>query len=376
MPVEADFSDAVEYHYGQFPPQNIDYEILTSSLADAAAALARFDVLLHQMHNSEILLDALSKKEAVISSRMEGTVTTLEEVLQYEADQNEDEEEAGRVHRQEAMEVYSYSMAMRLAERQMSDGQPISEHLIRTAHRMLLRFGRGAHLQPGEFKDEQNYLADRARRKILFVPITPEQLLPALSDLMRYIANGDHHPIIRAAIAHIEFEALHPFKDGNGRMGRILIPLQLWKDNQISAPHFYVSSFFEDNRDEYIDRMRQVSETGDWTQWVEFFLVGLKIQAESSVQTMNEIQALFQDMATVFRDTLGSKHYMAALEFMFASPVFRNNRFTDRAGIPRATAARFTRVLTQEGILRTIQQSSGRRAALLAFDPLLRLVRA
>jgi Fic family protein len=343
----------------------------------AAAALARYDQMLKGMHNSEILLAPLRSQEAVVSSRMEGTVSTLDEVLRYEADQEEEDGNPdSRNYRHEAIEVYLYGRAMKLAQAAVQEGQPISSHLLRNTHRVLLGFGRGATQSPGEFKTEQNYLVDRAKRRVLFVPISPEQLGPGLDKLFNYIHNETVQALIRTAVAHLEFEALHPFKDGNGRVGRMLITLMLWQQKVVTEPHFYISNYFEDNRDEYIDRMREVSASGSWTEWVLFFLRALEAQANENLNKAEEIRNLYNSMKEEFRNVLASQWSTTALDFVFSRPVFRNNIFTSKSGIPAPTAHRFARALVESGIVKTLEPASGRRAALYSFEPLLHLVRA
>jgi len=369
------FKNAVNYHYNQFPPTNIDYERLARPLSSASAALARYDQMLQNMHNSEYLLAPLRRQEAVISSRMEGTISTLDEVLRYEADQGDDGNEHGLQYRSEAIEVFLYHRAMQRTQSAMTDGSSITEFLLRSAHRVLLGFGRGADKSPGELKDEQNYVVDKNRQNVLFTPISPAQLPGGMERLFSFIGNEDLEILIRTALAHIEFEALHPFKDGNGRIGRMLITLMLWKYGVISAPHFYVSGYLEDQKEEYIDRMRRASSSGEWTEWCIFFLGALEAQAHANLRTTEDIRALYDQMKNVFRDILSSQWSTTALDFIFSQPVFRNNRFTGRSGIPGATASRFTRSLVDSGLLVTLEAPSGRRPALYAFEPLLELVR-
>lgn len=373
---ELDLSEAVDYHYDGFPPTNIDKSRLIEPLVGASAALARYDQMLKGMLNSELFLAPLLSQEAVVSSRMEGTVSTLEEVLQYEADHEEDGEQAETAHRSEAIEVYFYSRAMSAVQRQMEEGAPLSSWLMRSAHKVLLRVGRGATMSPGEYKTEQNYLADRIAKKVLFVPIRPEQLTDGIERLFEFIENSEEQDLIRTAIAHLEFEALHPFKDGNGRIGRMLITLMLWKYGIISAPHFYVSRYFEEHRDEYIDTMRAVSQSGDWTDWIVFFLNGLEAQAQQNLEKAEEIKALYDRMKDVFRDVLSSQWSTNALDFVFSTPVFRNNAFTRKSGIPTSTAQRITKALLEQNLLITVSPASGRRAAMHAFEPLLKIVRS
>ncbi len=241
---------------------------------------------------------------------------------------------------------------------------------------MLLGFGRGATLSPGDFKTEQNYLADKIKRKVLFVPTSPETLNDGMDRFFSFIADDEWEILIRTAIAHLEFEALHPFKDGNGRIGRMIIPLMLWKAGAISEPHFYISEYFEKNKDEYIDRMRDVSASGAWTAWVLFFLTGLEAQAKQNIEKAEQVQSLYEEMKERFRDVLSSRWTITALDFIFTRPVFRNNVFTQKSGIPAPTAHKFTRNLSDAGLLQTIAPSAGRRPALYAFEPLISLMRS
>ncbi|WP_244627813.1 Fic family protein [Lentilitoribacter sp. Alg239-R112] len=370
-----DVSEAVEYHYGQFPPSELDYSRLIGPATKAAEALARYDTMLRSLHNSAILLAPLRSQEALVSSRMEGTISTLDEVLRYEADHEDTTEPTTFETRREAFEVALFGLAMRSAQNAMQDGQPLSESLIKMAHQVLLSSGRGASKSPGKYKTEQNYIGDDRKRQVHFIPISPEQLGPAMEGLVSYINTDDQLPLIAAAISHVEFEALHPFKDGNGRIGRMLITLSLWQKQVISAPHFYVSGYLEEQKEQYIERMRQVSQNGDWTGWCEFFLQALTEQAQRNMDTATQINTLYEDMKSVFREKLASQWCIVAQDFIFSQPIFRNNRFTQRSGIPKQTAAKFTRTLAEDGLLRELVPASGRRAALYSFEPLMEIVR-
>lgn len=365
---------AVNYHYDKFPPTNIDYGRFVESLVKATDAVARYDQMLKNMHNSEILLAPLRNQEAVISSRMEGTVSTMDEILKYEADHDAEAENATNV-RSEVIETILYQRALRATQKAMEDGYPLSKSLIKGIHQRLLSFGRGASKSPGEFKKEQNYLADRLKQNILFVPISPEKLDEGLDKLFQYIEKSTHPTLIKTGITHIEFEALHPFKDGNGRIGRMLITLMLWDSGTISAPHFYISGYLEDNKDLYIDTMRNVSEHGDWESWCNFFMEAVEQQAIRNLAAAENIGTLYEEMKIVFSDVLSSKWSVNALDFVFTNPVFRNNKFTTNSGIPTATAARFTRVLWENNLITLLEDASGRRPALYSFEPLMKLVR-
>ena len=166
---------AVGYHYGQFPPGTLDYEKFITALIKATDALARYDQMLKNMHNSEILLAPLRNQEAVISSRMEGTVSTMDEILKYEADYGGETADPAKV-RSEVVETILYQRALRAAQQAMDDGYPLSQSLIKGIHQRLLSFGRGSTQAPGQFKTEQNYLTDKNKKEILFIPIGPEKL--------------------------------------------------------------------------------------------------------------------------------------------------------------------------------------------------------
>jgi Fic family protein len=369
-----DFTNSVQYHYEKFPPQNLDYGKIVDSLLKATDTLARYDQMLKNMHNSEILLAPLRNQEAVISSRMEGTISTMDEILKFEADSENDLEEAKNV-RSEVFETILYQRALLNAQRAMKDGYPLSQHLIRTLHQQLLSFGRGAQKSPGQYKTEQNYLADKIKQKVLFTPISPEKLNDGLEQLFTYIKESSDPILIKTALMHLEFEALHPFQDGNGRIGRMLITLLLWSSGTISEPHFYLSGYMEEHKDKYIDTMRNVSENNNWEAWCIFFLNAIEKQAIKNLEIAESIKSLYEEMKPVFSDALSSKWSVNALDYIFTNPIFRNNRFTSKSGIPGPTAARFTRILLDKELLRTLEESSGRRPALYAFEPLLKLVR-
>jgi len=372
--LDLNFENAIGYHYDKFPPASLDYAKLAPMLVGAAGAIARFDQMLKNLHNSEILLAPLRNQEAVISSRMEGTVSTIDEILKYEADFDDEEISENSQVRSDVIETYLYQRALKSAQTAIESGQPLSPFLIRAAHQKLLSFGRGSILTPGQYKTEQNYLADRSKRNILFVPISPERLEEGMGKLFSYIDSSPDMVLIKAAISHVEFESLHPFKDGNGRIGRMLITLLLWSNKVIAAPHFYISGYFEEHKDEYIDMLRAVSERDDWTGWCEFFLKAVENQAVRNLEIAENITKLYEGMKSEFGDILSSKWSINALNFVFTNPVFRNSKLS-KSGIPTSTAARFSRLLLEKDLIRMIEEPSGRRSALYVFEPLMQLVR-
>lgn len=370
-----DLSHATHYHLGKFPPAALNYARLMPRLLAATDALARYDQMLAGMHNSELFLAPLRGQEAVISSRMEGTISTLDEILQLEAEFGEDDERAAAEYRSDVIETILYRRALNAAQKGLQEGYPLSEALLKSIHRQLLSFGRGAQKAPGLYKQEQNYIGERGSRRVSFVPIAPEHLAPGMEALFRLMGDESVPVLLRTALAHAEFEALHPFEDGNGRVGRMLITLMLWQGRAISAPHFYISRYFEEHKDDYLVLLRQVSAQGDWESWCLFFLEAIENQAVRNLEVAQDIRDFYEEMKLHFAELLSSKYAVAALDYLFTSPVFSNSRFTRSAGIPPQTAARFTRVLLQEGLLQTVREASGRRSAMYRFEPLMQRVR-
>jgi Fic family protein len=373
--MQIETSQATFYHEGKFPPSVIDYGRVLPSLLEATDALARYDQALRGMHDSTILLAPLRNQEAVLSSRMEGTFSTMDEIMQIEAQYAEAGAETVGEVRSDAIETYLYQRALRTAQQEMAEGRPLTVSLLRSMHQQLLSLGRGAQKTPGSFKTEQNYIGEKGNPRVSYVPISPEKLDSGLEALFALIADKSRPILLRTALAHVEFEALHPFKDGNGRVGRMLITLMLWAEGAISAPHFYISRYFADQKPAYIEKMREVSAKDAWDEWCVFFFTAVKAQALHNLEVAGRIRALYEQMKPRFAEVLSSKWSVQALDFVFTSPVFYNNRFTNRAGIPAATAARFTRLLLDAGLLQTIQESSGRKSAIYRFEPLMELVR-
>ena len=357
-----DATDAVEYHIDGFPPGALDLGHLIGPQTDAAMALVRYDTELRQLPRSELLLAPLRARDAVVSSRMEGTISTLEEVLRLEADASD--EGLPVTARGADLEVALYARALRQAEGAFRDGYDLSHYMLKNAHKTLLFTGRGAKNRPGEYKQEQNYIGERKARRIDYIPVAPEHLSNGLSTLFQF-ANASRDddqllPLLRVAMVHAEFEALHPFEDGNGRLGRMLIPLLLWRQGLLSAPHFFVSDYFEQHKDEYIARLRNVSDTGDWTEWCRFFCEAICSQAEANIDTIGQIKTHYEHMRERFRDVLKSRWSTDALDYIFANPIFRNNRFKRHAGIPGQTANAFTNKLVDAGLLDVLIPPAGR----------------
>jgi Fic family protein len=370
--MDKNLEKAVTYHYDRFPPTNINYEAIFDSHARATRALSAYEEMFKAIPDSEILLGPLITHEAVQSSKMEGTVSTIDEVLKYEADYDGNVKDTALAS-SDTKETALYKKALLDAQKAIEDGYPLSSSLIKAIHQTLLSEGRGATKSPGQFKVEQNFIADR--KEILFVPISPEKLQDGLDLLFDYIEQSAHNELIKIGVTHVEFEALHPFKDGNGRIGRMLVTLMLWQLKQISKPHFYISDYLEEHRDVYLDTMRNVSAHDDWNNWLIFFFNAIENQAKKNHAVAGKIRQLYEDLDRNFHLVLKSAQAKDALDFMFKHPKFRNNKFIKESGIPESTAARFTRELVKANYLATEEKASGRKPALYSLAPLMEIVR-
>ncbi len=376
--MQLQLENAVHYHDGGFPPADIDYAAIIHPLMEAGAALARYDEALSRLHNRELFLAPLRNQEVVASSRMEGTISTVDEILQYDNAEGEvmvDIESANV--RSEVLETILYRRALWYAQKEIADGRPINDGLIRSMHQMLLSYGRGAAKSPGSYKTEQNYIGDESTGVIRYIPISPEKLPEGMDRFFSYLKESTHPQLVRTALAHVEFEALHPFKDGNGRIGRMLITLMLWTGGNISSPHFYISRYMEEHKSAYIARMKAVSAENDWLGWLKFFLEAVKNQAHFNLEMISRIGALYEAMKPVFSEATGSRHSIALLDAVFTLPRYSNQRISKLSRIPPATVNRFTNALLQhpDQLLRTVQPAAGRRAAIYSFEPLLEIIR-
>jgi Fic family protein len=358
----------VRYHDGAFPPETLDWPRLIPLIGPASSALARYDGLLTAVPNAHVLLAPLSAQEAVLSSRIEGTQTTLGEVLEYEAGGGRDAIAPEKAA--DYQEVLNYRAAV--GEAQTLLGQvPLSSRVLRKAQATLLSGVRGQGRAPGEFRKDQNYIGSPGRPR--FMPIEPLYLHKGMSRWEKYLHSEQPDLLVQLAIIHAEFEALHPFSDGNGRVGRMLIPLFLFERRLLSTPTFYMSAYLEDHRDEYYERLFAVSRDGDWTGWCVFFLQATIEQAQANAAQARDILELYASKKDWVVDATHSQHAIRALDFIFNRPIFPSSDFVGHAGIPRPTATRLLRALRDGGLLRVLRPGAGRRPAVLAFPELLNI---
>lgn len=349
------------------PLPHLDYGRLIGLIGPANAALARYDGLLQSVINPSVMLSPLTNREAVLSSKIEGTQATVDEVLEFEAGLDFDPEKT-----KDIQEIVNYRKALMLASDFLAD-RPMTLSLVRQMHAVLMDSVRGANKTPGEFRKDQNWIGPMGctLEQASFVPPSPLQLQDHLLALEGYMAYRDFDLLVQVAIVHAQFELLHPFKDGNGRIGRLLIPLFLYQKQALASPMFYLSEYLESHRDLYYARLQGISRDGDWDSWIEFFLQAITQQAQANTDRVRNILALYERMKQLITEITRSQYAITVLDALFDRPVFQSTDFVQRSGIAKQTALPFLKKLRDEGILRTLREQSGRRPAILAFSDLL-----
>lgn len=298
-------------------------------LHEAIWNLGKLDGVIPSL-NIPLLTYMYLRKEAVLSSQIEGTQSSLSDLLLYESEQKPG------VPLDDVMEVSRYVSAMNWGLERMQGGFPLSSRLIREIHGLLLRKGRGSASNPGEFRRSQNWIGGSRPGNARYVPPPWEQVEPCMSDLEKFIHDIPHRTpsLIKSALAHVQFETIHPFLDGNGRIGRLLITLILCGEGVLSAPVLYLSLFFKQNREQYYDLLNQVRTDGDWEAWFRFFLEGINDTSVKAVQAANDIQGLFQknhDRLSTERGTSSSS--VKVHEYLKQRPIISIRDVADHTGL-------------------------------------------
>jgi Fic family protein len=271
-------------------------------------------------------------------------------------------------------EVLNYRRALRMAGDMPAD-RPITLQLIRQLHQVLMDGVRGQDKEPGSFRVAQNWVGAKgcSIERAKFVPPSPIVVMEHLERWESYIA-GDHlDPLIQAAVVHAQFEIIHPFTDGNGRIGRLLIPLFLYSKNRIHRPMFYLSGYLESNRDEYYDRLRAITEKGEWDEWVAFFLGAVTSQARTNEKAATDIHAFYDEMKAAIPAATKSQYAAQITDALFKHPVFRVSSIEDGGAIPPASAHKIVQQLVDAGIVIQIRRGSGRRPSLYVLPQLMNL---
>ena len=252
----------------KLPIKKLDYDYLIRFVGDANAELTRYDGLLQGMVNPEVLLSPLTTREAVLSSKIEGTQATLDEVLKHEAGMLLTDEEKEK----DVQEIDNYRKVLIIAEKELKK-RPLSLFLIRQMHFELMQSVRGQDKNPGDFRKKQNWIGKPGTpiERASFIPSEPHLVKEYMEKLEKYMQTDRNDVIVQTAIIHAQFELIHPFSDGNGRIGRLLIPLFLYSRGRLTRPMFYISEYLESHRDIYYEKLRCLSESKDWNKWVDFF---------------------------------------------------------------------------------------------------------
>ena len=260
-------------------------------LESAVLALGRLDGITTLLPDKTLFLYTYVRKEAVLSSQIEGTQSSLSDLLLFELD------EVPGVPLDDVREVSNYVAALEHGLRRLKEGFPLSSRLLREIHGVLLSSGRGNTKDPGEFRRSQNWIGGSRPGNALFVP-PPHTAVPDCISALEHFLHAENDglsTLLRAGLAHVQFETIHPFLDGNGRVGRLLVTLMLCHAGALSEPLLYLSLFLKQHRDEYYQLLNQVRDTGDWEAWLIFFLEGVKQTAESAVTTAQRLSDMFQD---------------------------------------------------------------------------------
>lgn len=279
------------------PPINFD-SMLLEALNKASLAIGKLDGLTVILPEPSLFLYMYIRKEAVLSSQIEGTQSTLTDLLLFENAQ------IPGVPIDDVQEVSNYVAAMNYGLKVLRGGLPISGRMLREIHAVLLSKGRGSGKSPGEYRRSQNWIGGSRPGNARFVPPPPNTIADCLGDLEKYIHNdSDQTPLlIKAALVHAQFETIHPFLDGNGRLGRLLITLMLCAEKMLAEPILYLSLYFKSNRDAYYDNLQRVRIEGEWEEWLLFFLTGVIETAEQAVSTARGLHALLQKDETRLQD--------------------------------------------------------------------------
>lgn len=333
------------------PPLTID-DKLQGRINQAMLALGRLDAISTLLPDAHLFLYSYVRKEAVMSSQIEGTQSSLSDLMLYEMDA------MPGVPMDDVQEVSCYVSALNLGIQRIREGHPISFRLLVELHQALMTSGRGVNRSPGEFRKSQVWIGGHRPDEAAFVPPPANELADAWGDLERFINDLPEatDPLIKAALSHVQFETIHPFMDGNGRIGRLLIPLILLQANIIHEPLLYLSVFFKKHRQIYYERLNQVRLTGDWEAWLLFFVDAVAEIANQAVATAQQLNAIrTTDKAKLTHLGRQSGSASLVLDALFEHPVASVNKLIEQTGLTAATIGKALEALQQQdGMVREI----------------------
>lgn len=353
------------------PRDEIDWRSLVPAIGRATRAIAHYDGILFGLPDPAVLLSPLTTQEAVLSSRIEGTQATLGDVLRFEAG----EPPGSAERREDIREILNYRKSLREAEGALKR-RPFNLALLRRLHAALLQDVRGRDRAPGKFRRNRVWIGapgtpiEAAR----FIPPAPARLPRLLGNFERFWRAEEPDPLVQLAHLHAQFEIIHPFRDGNGRIGRMLVPVFLFEKGLLGRPMFYLSQYLEAHRAEYVARLRDLNGPQSWNDWVSFFLRALAAQAGTNSARARSILALYERLKAQSITLTRSEFAVPLLDRLFAQPVFASSALFGQPGLP--TKPVVTKLLTQlreAGILKQLRPPSGRRAQVLALAELVNL---
>ena len=333
------------------PPSMRWSSSLISAVGTAERALGKLDSLASTLPSPHILVRPFVRREAVLSSRIEGTRASLNDIYIYDATQLSYLESTTDVR-----EVHNYIKAMDYGIERLSS-LPVSLRLIREMHAVLMEGVRGEHLTPGEFRRSQNWIGPPGSTLKLarFVPPPVDEMQKALDELEKFIhASSDLPRLVQTALIHYQFEAIHPFLDGNGRIGRLLIILLITEWGLLSHPWLYLSAYFEAYRKEYYDHLLAVSQTGEWETWLDFFLKGIHVQSEDAVAQIQLLQQTRHTYHELVKNERAVDRLMQAIDVLLERPILSIRQLEGAMDIPYRSAQRYIEKLEQLGILREV----------------------
>lgn len=325
-------------------------------LSDATLALGRLDGSIHTLPNPDLFVLMYVRKEAVLSSQIEGTESSLQDVLAAEA------KVLDSTTPQDVNEVLNYISAMNYGLRRVKE-LPVSVRLIKELHERLMKGVRGSHLSPGETRRSQNWIGPggASLKEALFVPPPPEEIATALGSLENFIHAESSMPfLLQIGLAHAQFETIHPFLDGNGRIGRLLITFLLAEREILEKPVLYLSHFMKRNRQEYYERLQRIRDEGDWEGWLEFFLLGVAEVSGEATETARKILALREDHRTAIAANLGraAGNGHRVLEMLYRTPIINVKSVSDMTKTSFAAANELVKKLVGIGVL---EEMTGQR---------------
>ena len=364
----ADYSAFIPSPLPPEPTIQMDAE-LTRLLSDADRALGRLDGVASVLPNPNLFVGMYVRREAVLSSQIEGTQSTLEDVLQFEADAR------GQDIPKDVEEVVNYVRAINYGLERLPQ-LPLSLRLIREIHAELLKDVRGAHRTPGEFRTSQNWIGPEncTLATATFVPPPPHEMHQALDNLEKFLHDTKSFPtLIHCGLAHAQFETIHPFLDGNGRVGRLLITFLLCQREVLQRPLLYLSHYLKQHRAEYYDRLMAIRNDGDWEGWLKFFLRGVHAVSHQATDTSRDILELRERNRRTIAETLrGNALGVQLLDYLFEQPVVTVRMIEKKLGCTFVTANKLVDQFEQLEILKKVSHAAMRNRR-FRYDPYLAL---